>query len=347
MQIVDGLKVVLQGGGAHLTDQSRWIGPLVFVHRVLRGARRGPEHPRILLRSAVIRCPLAISAEDLGRVSRRPGRSPPVGSMIQTMLSVSLVIGVSLLLGFRPTTDPAGWIAAIAVLALLAFALTWLAVALGLVTKTAEAASNVVMPLFLLPFISSAFVPLGHDAHRCPLVRSVPALHVDHRHAQGAAGGCTDRQQRRHRHPLVCRHRVGRVSVGSDRVQPRPRPRIHVRRTMGDRAAPPVQGVAHRACLARRPVGSDVQQMLREPKGSRQRDQVAAGQHVRLDAEPIQGQGPLKLDGVEPVVRTDHDTNRDGRPCLKAADRLEDRVGLGALVRLSLGSDLRPDVCRK
>jgi ABC-2 type transport system permease protein len=84
-----------------------------------------------------------------------------VGSMIQTMLSVGLVIGVSLLLGFRPTTDPLRWIAAIAVLALLAFALTWLAVALGLVTKTAEAASNVVMPLFLLPFISSAFVPLA------------------------------------------------------------------------------------------------------------------------------------------------------------------------------------------
>ena len=84
-----------------------------------------------------------------------------VGSMIQTMLSVGLVVGVSLLLGFRPTADPLRWVAAIAVLALLTLALTWLAVALGLVTKTAEAASNVVMPLFLLPFISSAFVPLA------------------------------------------------------------------------------------------------------------------------------------------------------------------------------------------
>jgi ABC-2 type transport system permease protein len=84
-----------------------------------------------------------------------------VGAMIQTMLSVGLVIGVSLLLGFRPTAGPAGWIAAITVLALFALALTWLAVALGLVTKTPEAASNVVLPLFLLPFISSAFVPLA------------------------------------------------------------------------------------------------------------------------------------------------------------------------------------------
>jgi ABC-2 type transport system permease protein len=84
-----------------------------------------------------------------------------LGSIIQTMLSVGLVIGVSLLLGFRPTADPISWIAAMTVLALLALAFTWLAVALGLVAKTPEGASNVVLPLFLLPFISSAFVPLA------------------------------------------------------------------------------------------------------------------------------------------------------------------------------------------
>jgi ABC-2 type transport system permease protein len=84
-----------------------------------------------------------------------------VGSMIQTMVSAGLVIGVSLLMGFRPTSDPVRWVAAITLLALLTLALTWLAVALGLVTRTLEAASNVVMPLFLLPFVSSAFVPLA------------------------------------------------------------------------------------------------------------------------------------------------------------------------------------------
>jgi ABC-2 type transport system permease protein len=84
-----------------------------------------------------------------------------VGSIIQTMVSVGLVIGVGLLVGFRPTSDPVRWAAAFSVLAMLALALTWLAVALGLVTKTPEAASNVVLPLFLLPFVSSAFVPLA------------------------------------------------------------------------------------------------------------------------------------------------------------------------------------------
>ena len=37
--------------------------------------------------------------------------------------------------------------------------MTWLAVALGLVTKSVEAASNLPMPLILLPFLGSGFVP--------------------------------------------------------------------------------------------------------------------------------------------------------------------------------------------
>jgi ABC-2 type transport system permease protein len=39
------------------------------------------------------------------------------------------------------------------------FALTWLAVALGLVARTVEEASNTPMPLILLPFLGSGFVP--------------------------------------------------------------------------------------------------------------------------------------------------------------------------------------------
>ena len=42
---------------------------------------------------------------------------------------------------------------------MLTFALTWLTVALGLISKTAEEASNICLPISFLPFISSAFVP--------------------------------------------------------------------------------------------------------------------------------------------------------------------------------------------
>ena len=82
-----------------------------------------------------------------------------LGSVIQTMLSIAIVIGVALLIGFRPTAGPVEWAAAIGVLGLFTLGLTWLSVALGLVTKTVEAASNLPMPLVFLPFLGSGFVP--------------------------------------------------------------------------------------------------------------------------------------------------------------------------------------------
>ena len=82
-----------------------------------------------------------------------------VGSMIQTMLGMAIVIGVALLVGFRPDADPVEWIATVGVLAMITFALTWLSVALGLVAKSVETASNTPMPLTLLPFLGSGFVP--------------------------------------------------------------------------------------------------------------------------------------------------------------------------------------------
>lgn len=81
------------------------------------------------------------------------------GSMIQTMLSMGLIIGAALLMGFRPTAGPVRWIAAVGVLAMLTLALTWLAVALGMVAKSPESASSLPLPLMLLPFLGSGFVP--------------------------------------------------------------------------------------------------------------------------------------------------------------------------------------------
>jgi ABC-2 type transport system permease protein len=82
-----------------------------------------------------------------------------LGSMIQTALSLAVVIGVALAIGFRPTAGPLEWIAAVGVLAMVTLALTWLCVALGLRAKSVETASNVPMPLILLPFLGSGFVP--------------------------------------------------------------------------------------------------------------------------------------------------------------------------------------------
>jgi ABC-2 type transport system permease protein len=82
-----------------------------------------------------------------------------LGSVLQTMLGIAVVIGVALLLGFRPTADVVEWTAAAGVLALATFALAWLSVALGLVARSVETASNMPMPLIQLPFFGSGFVP--------------------------------------------------------------------------------------------------------------------------------------------------------------------------------------------
>ena len=83
-----------------------------------------------------------------------------VGAVIQTMVGLALVVAVALLVGFRPDANPVEWLAAIGVLAMTSFALSWLSVAMGLSTKTVEAASNLPMPLMLLPFFGSGFVPV-------------------------------------------------------------------------------------------------------------------------------------------------------------------------------------------
>lgn len=84
-----------------------------------------------------------------------------LASLIQTMVSIAVVLGVAIALGFRPTANPLDWLGAVGVIALFAFALIWLATALGLAAKSVETASNTPMFLTLLPFLSSAFVPVA------------------------------------------------------------------------------------------------------------------------------------------------------------------------------------------
>lgn len=82
-----------------------------------------------------------------------------LGSTIQTMVGLVAVVGVALAVGFRPNASVVEWVAVAGVLALLAFAITWLSAALGLRAKSVEAASNLAMPLMLLVFMGSGFVP--------------------------------------------------------------------------------------------------------------------------------------------------------------------------------------------
>ncbi|MEU5262946.1 ABC transporter permease [Amycolatopsis sp. NPDC021455] len=82
-----------------------------------------------------------------------------LGAVLRTVVSAALVVGVALLFGFRPAAGPGGWLAALGLVLLLALALTWPAVAVGLLAKNAEGANLFILLVQVLPFLSSAFVP--------------------------------------------------------------------------------------------------------------------------------------------------------------------------------------------
>jgi ABC-2 type transport system permease protein len=82
-----------------------------------------------------------------------------LGNTIQAIIAVALVLGVGVLLGFRPAAEPLGWLALVGLVALVAFAVTWLTVGMGMQAKSVETASNLPLVLLLLPFLGSGFVP--------------------------------------------------------------------------------------------------------------------------------------------------------------------------------------------
>ncbi|MFD0850809.1 ABC transporter permease [Actinomadura adrarensis] len=78
---------------------------------------------------------------------------------VQAPAGKNQALGPSLAIGFRPNASAVEWMATIGLLTLFAIAITWLSVALGLTSPTPEAAGNAPMPLILLPFLGSGFVP--------------------------------------------------------------------------------------------------------------------------------------------------------------------------------------------
>ncbi|MFD6755483.1 MULTISPECIES: ABC transporter permease [Micromonospora] len=80
-------------------------------------------------------------------------------SLVANLISLAVVVGVALLVGFRTGAGVLGWLAVAGILVLLTLALTWLAVLPGLTAKSVDGASGFAYPLVFLPFVSSAFVP--------------------------------------------------------------------------------------------------------------------------------------------------------------------------------------------
>jgi ABC-2 type transport system permease protein len=94
---------------------------------------------------------------DIAKVSVLTGHV--LGAVVKTMFAVVVTLAFALAIGYRSEAGPADWMTALALLGLMAFAMTWLTVGMGLAADSVETASNTPLFLVMLPFLSSGFVP--------------------------------------------------------------------------------------------------------------------------------------------------------------------------------------------
>lgn len=140
-------------GGGKLGSYINYIAPAIIIMTVSSGCSSTALNLCGDLSEGII---TRFRTMAISRASVLTGQV--LGSLIRTMTSVSLVIGVALLMGFRPTANPVSWALAIGVIALATFALSWMGVLFGLVGKTPAGANSLSLIFLLLVFTSSAFV---------------------------------------------------------------------------------------------------------------------------------------------------------------------------------------------
>lgn len=142
------------GRGVGGVDYIDYVTPGIILMAVASGCMSPSVAVAVDMTEGVIArfrtMPIARSALLVGHVA---------GSMLQTLVSLVLSVLAAVAMGYRPDAGIGGWLAAAGLLVLLTFALTWFAVALGLLAKGPEGASNSPLLIQFLPFLGSAIVP--------------------------------------------------------------------------------------------------------------------------------------------------------------------------------------------
>ena len=144
-------------GGAIDTGAVSYVNYLmagIFVQTVMFGSvMTGIGLAEDLQRGLVERfrtLPMAPSAVLTGRTIADLGRNG---------ITVAIMFAVGLAVGFRPEGSPLRWVAAILLLLLISYAISWIAALIGLMVNSVEAAQSAgFIWMFPLTFASSAFV---------------------------------------------------------------------------------------------------------------------------------------------------------------------------------------------
>jgi ABC-2 type transport system permease protein len=147
-----GLGAAVPRGGRYI----EYLAPGIILMTACAGAEATAIHVCTDMSEGII---ARFRTMPIARTSVLTGQV--VGSLIRTLISGALVVAIATVLGFRPTATLLDWLAAAALFALITLALTWLAVAFGLLAKTPAGANSLSLILVVLPFVSSAFVPTG------------------------------------------------------------------------------------------------------------------------------------------------------------------------------------------
>ncbi|HLH28566.1 MAG TPA: ABC transporter permease [Acidimicrobiales bacterium] len=150
------------GGAIHVPGQSyvNYLMPGVFVQTVAFGAVSTSIGLAEDLQKGIIErfraLPMSRSAVLTGRTS---------ADMVRNVVTVVIITAVGLLVGFRPSTGFFPYLAAILVILLFAYAISWGFAIIGLSAPNSETAQVMSFPiLFPLIFASTAFVPLSSMA---------------------------------------------------------------------------------------------------------------------------------------------------------------------------------------
>ena len=144
-------------------------------------------------------------------------------SLVATLISLVIVIGVALAMGFRSSAGVLAWLGVAGILILFTLALTWLAVIPGLSATSIEGVERVLVPAHL-----PAVPQLGVRAHRHharpgALVRRKPAGDVDRQHDPRPVRPAARRRRHLGRSRLVCRDPRRGVRPRDDHLPPQGR----------------------------------------------------------------------------------------------------------------------------
>ncbi|MGM0216771.1 ABC transporter permease [Enterococcus sp. AZ109] len=80
--------------------------------------------------------------------------------VVRSTISTVIIFLTALVLGFRPQGNFWDWCVVAGLLIVVNFTVSLLGVLCGLLSKTVEGASSLMLPLFILPFVSSGFAPV-------------------------------------------------------------------------------------------------------------------------------------------------------------------------------------------